>query len=287
MSRNPLFRLLTITLLLSPQCYGNSLESALSLFNSGQYDLALTQFEVLKNEEDPDTIFYLARSYFRLGQLTKAKKLFEENVEDFPLHARSHFLLGSVKLNLVSEVNVFRKWGLAKSALASWQRSLELDPNNIEAIYGVASFYLNAPALVGGDKEKADIEISKLFKLEKAYGNLLKASIKQKTGEGAEAERLIISAVNSISDRAFPTLILADFYRKEQRFEDALMQIEKYRNRKRKWNDPGIGQTALLAGKIYTEFGKTELAHLEFDTVIHSKAPKNILKLAKAEIKNL
>ncbi|MFT5210241.1 MAG: tetratricopeptide (TPR) repeat protein [Flavobacterium sp.] len=295
MNQGFLFLVLT---LMSISVNGTTLEDALNHFNAAQYERALSEFEALaKKNDDPHINYYLARSYFHEGRLELARKVFAENVTKYPTHANSHFLLGSVTLTLVSDANIFRKFGLAKQALASWHQAAELDGNNIEFLYGLASFYLNAPSIAGGDPEKAQKYIDKISNLSEPYAKLIMASkIRKKEEKGSarkenpekeSPEQLIKGAIQEIPERAFPILILADYYYKEKRFEEALTETNNYRKRRRTWNDPGIAQTAILAGRIYRELGNPSQAKIEFNRALNSKTHHNFKKLAKKELKTL
>lgn len=265
---------------------GATLNEALDHFNSAQYERALSELASLAKKDDPNINYYLARSYFHAGQLKRAKKLFTENITKYPTHANSHFLLGSVTLTMVSDANIFRKFGLAKQALASWHKAAELDGDNIEALYGLASFYLNAPSIAGGDPEKAQRYTDKLLALSEPYSKLIMASKIGKSGEKQNAEPLIKAAIKEIPERAFPILILADYYYKEKRFEEALKEVKNYRARIRTWNDPSIGQTAILAGRIHQKLGNSAHAKIEFNKALNSKTHSGIKKLAKKELNN-
>ncbi|MFT7685692.1 MAG: tetratricopeptide (TPR) repeat protein [Candidatus Azotimanducaceae bacterium] len=279
--------LLTSTFICQSSANETTLDQALDHFDAGHYELALRGFESIRDKNNPDITYYLARSYFHEGRLEPAMALFRENVGRFPNHAKSHFLLGSVSLTMVAGASIFKKFGLAKSALTSWHRAVDLENDNVEAIYGLASFYLNAPSIAGGDNEKAQIQIDRLSSLSMPYTKLIIAAKKSKAGEKETAEQLIIGAIKEIPDRAFPVLILADYYFKEGRFKDALDQTENYQSRKKTWNDPGIAQTALLTGRIHKGLGNIDKAKVEFNKAINALTHEHIKKLAIKELKTI
>ena len=135
--------LLFILLILSRVTLATSpLDVALSNFQNGQYDAALEDFRILHSEspEDPDLTFYLARSLYRKLELKTAQTLLTKSLKEYPDHVESHYLLGSVQLSLVPEVNIYRKASRAKKSVNSWERAVELDPSHAEALYVVARF---------------------------------------------------------------------------------------------------------------------------------------------------
>ena len=262
--------LLFILLILSRVTLATSpLDVALSNFQNGQYDPALEDFRILHSEspEDPDLTFYLARSLYRKLELKTAQTLLTKSLKAYPDHVESHYLLGSVQLSLVPEVNIFRKAGLAKKSVNSWEQAVELDPSHAEALYGVASFYSSAPAIVGGDKNLGEEKIMDLQRLSAPWADLTRASIAAREEQFEESEELFKKAISGIPQRAFPVLMLANLYLIQENHEAALQTLEQYQKRDKTWNDPGEEQTALVAGKIYRGLNRTEEAIQSFERV--------------------
>lgn len=265
------------------------IEAALSDFNDGQYDAALQHFRQLHeaSPDDPDLTFYLARSLYRKLELETAESLLLKSIERHPQHVESHYLLGSVQLSRVAEVNLFRKAGLAKSALKSWEQAVELDPDHAEALYGVASFYLSAPGIAGGDQKLGKQKLAELERLSPPWADLTRASVALRDEAFDEAEQLFKTAIQGIPGRAFPTLMLANLYLKQEKYENALTTLEDYQNRDRTWNDPGPEQTALLAGKIYQGLNRPEAAIASFVVVKNGVANQNMKEQAEEALDEL
>jgi len=271
--------LLFILLILSRVTLATSpLDVALSNFQNGKYDAALEDFRTLHSEspEDPDLTFYLARSLYRKLELKTAQTLLTKSLKAYPDHVESHYLLGSVQLSLVPEVNIFRKAGLAKKSVNSWEQAVELDPSHAEALYGVASFYSSAPAIVGGDKNLGEEKIMDLQRLSAPWADLTRASIAAREEQFEESEELFKKAISGIPQRAFPVLMLANLYLTQENHEAALQTLEQYQKRDKTWNDPGEEQTALVAGKIYRGLNRTEEAIQSFERVKTGVATRNM-----------
>lgn len=265
------------------------LDNALALFAKGDYATALDHFESLQanHPDDPDINFYYGRSLYLNRDLERAKDVLEQNIEKHPDHAESHYVLGSVLLTLVSEVNVFRKPGLAKRAVSAWERTVELNPNHHEALYGVVTFYLSAPGIAGGDVQKGKVQLKALESLNEPWADLTEASLYARKEEIEKAEKYFNDAIRGIPDRAFPTLMLANLYATAERFEQALATLEEYKNRTKTWNDPGAAQTALVAARIYEGLEQTEKAKQAYQTVISSVATNPEKERAKDALEKL
>lgn len=53
------------------------------------------------------------------------------------------------------KANVFKQASLAGKVKTAFEKSVELDANNLDARFGVIDFYLQAPGIMGGSVEKA------------------------------------------------------------------------------------------------------------------------------------
>ena len=259
-----------------------SAKAAKALFDSArepdQYKRALQALEAAVDDDpdDPDLSFYLGRSLFHDQQLEAADKVLSANIKKYPSHAMSHYVLGSVKLTRVAEVSLFRKVGMAKAALRSWQRAYELNPEHAESLYGVVEFYFTAPGMAGGDKEQGAIELARLESLSEPWANLSKASRAAQNEDFAAAEVLFKKAIEGIPYRAFPQLMLANTYVQQDKLMEALAALNTYRERERTWNDPGAAQIELMAARIYRGLGQQAEAKRAINLVFSSNPPPAI-----------
>jgi tetratricopeptide (TPR) repeat protein len=83
---------------------------------------------------------------------------------------------------------VFKQATLAPKIRGAFERAVELDPKNAAARYGLGSFYLQAPAFMGGDLQKAAAQTRSLLDAGAPLGELLQARIYEKQGEPVLAE---------------------------------------------------------------------------------------------------
>ncbi|MFK8067716.1 MAG: hypothetical protein AB8D52_05680 [Gammaproteobacteria bacterium] len=93
-----------------------------------------------------------------------AISLLEQAVKADPTKADHHRWLARAYGLQVEHAPWYSQMGLAKKARASFEKAVEVEPENIDALLDLRSFYDQAPAIVGGSKEKAEV-ISKKLKL--------------------------------------------------------------------------------------------------------------------------
>lgn len=104
------------------------------------------------------------------GEGKKAVKLAEEITVEYPESSEGFFLLADAYGVRIDEVNKLRKIGFAKKMLKAYQRSYELDPRNASAVVGLYEYYRQAPAIVGGDKMKAQELLPVVMEVDPAHG---------------------------------------------------------------------------------------------------------------------
>ena len=204
-------------------------------------------FLILKNQLEKQAVasslntqqqYQLAVSYWRLGAFDDARSSLKKLLKQKPDHIEAHYLSGLVFLSLVGEVNIFRKLGMAKRSLESWNTVLTLNEQHVNALYAVFSFYLNAPGIAGGDLELAEKLLADLKTINYPYYQMASGLLLAKQGNSEAAEKLLVEASTTIAHRATPLFQLAQFYLQQEQFIKASATLEKYLHQPRYWSDP-------------------------------------------------
>ncbi len=109
---------------------------------------------------------------------------------------------------------------LAGKVHTEFERAVELSPDNWEARTDLAEFYLEAPAIVGGGKDKARAQATLLVPLNPAMSHWVLARIAQKNKDNAAAEQQYRAAIEASHGGARAWVNLAGFYRRTNRLDD-------------------------------------------------------------------
>lgn len=137
---------------------------------------------------DPHTLIYLSVVDWAFNRLDAAIASAERAVATAPNYAETHaHLADAVGSKLVaSTAGMMERMSLAHRFRKEIDRTLELDPNNVDALQDLAQFYWHAPGIVGGDKQKARQTADRLFQLSPFRGASARADF---AGDEADPSR--------------------------------------------------------------------------------------------------
>jgi tetratricopeptide (TPR) repeat protein len=171
--------------------------------------------------------FNAGREALAKGQLDQAVTLFEKAVAANPKQSNYHFWLGNaygsqaVKANMVSQVS------LAKKTLAEFEKAVQLDPNNIEARFGLIDYYMRAPSFMGGGQDKALAQAAEVKKRESLAGHRAYARIYMRQEKKDAANKELVEAVREQPTSAKAHFFLGNFLLNEKQYPAAIHEYEQ------------------------------------------------------------
>ncbi len=90
-----------------------------------------------------------------LRQSEQAEQLAEKALQQYPQDAELLRLAALNQFNLAQDSSIFSAGSYAKAGLALLKQAMAANPADLETQQSLISFYLQAPAIAGGDKEEA------------------------------------------------------------------------------------------------------------------------------------
>ena len=205
------------------------LEKGLLLLDEGKIEEAKAAFELLL-EEDPqnaETHFQMGKTYFFLQDYDKASDFIKHAVELEEDSSTYHQWLGrtlGMKAQRGSKLKmIFR----AKKAKKEFEKAVELDPQNLEARFDLLQYYLQAPGVAGGNKEKALEQAQDILGLDSAKGRLAFGFIYEHSENYGEAEQRYVEATRMDSLNTELHYILGFFYQRREQYDQAIQVFEK------------------------------------------------------------
>lgn len=135
-------------------------EFGIRLFNDRQWTTAQQFFESYTSEHPTDAVgtFYLGRTLFEQQQYESAVEWFEKAAVLDSANSQYHLWLGRAYGYSAQRASILWQFPLARRVKIHFEKSVELDPDNIDARADLAEYYLKAPRILGGGKEKAEAQ---------------------------------------------------------------------------------------------------------------------------------
>jgi tetratricopeptide (TPR) repeat protein len=206
-------------------------QSAKDLLASGRVDevIPVLQREINQFPNDAELHNLLCRAYFMTEDWDRGIAECERARNLAPQKSLYHLWLGRIYGEKADRVGFLSAAGMVKKVRSSFERAVELDPNSWEARTDLAEFYLEAPGIVGGGKDKAREQAKALLPLHPGMAHWVLARIAEKEKNIAEAEREYRAGIAATHGGSRAWLDFAIFLRHTNRFEEmeqALQQVE-------------------------------------------------------------
>ena len=173
---------LLICLIISSTAYSlSNANPAIDAFESENYKLAKALFE--KDKGSAVSKLYLGRLEIKNGNLDEAEELIKDALDMKPNDSNYHYWFASISGIQARNASIFSAPGYASDSKQHFIKAVELDPNNIQALSGLISYYTHAPSIVGGSIEKARELSVKLTELDKKEGLAAQINIHRQEDE--------------------------------------------------------------------------------------------------------
>ena len=201
-----------------------SAQTAQELLASGRVDEVIQTLErQIHTAPNAEAYNLLCRAHLELGTWDAGISACEKAVRLDPNNGLYHLWLGRVYGEKADRAGFLKAAGLAGKVRTEFERAVELSPNSWEARTDLAEFYLEAPGVVGGGKDKALAQAELLVPLNAAMAHWVKGRVAEKNKDNAAAEKHFRAAIEASNGGARAWLNLAGFYRHLNQF-DAMEQ---------------------------------------------------------------
>jgi tetratricopeptide (TPR) repeat protein len=192
------------------------------LLASGHVDQAIRTLEQQVASSAPDAESYnlLCRSYYVIDEWDRGIPDCERAIALDPQKSLYHLWMGRIDGEKADRAGFVSAAGLAKKVRTEFERAVELEPRNSEARADLAEFYLEAPGIVGGGKDKARAQAQALAAFNPPLADYVTGRIADKEKDKATAERAYRAAIETSHGTAQAWLHLAQFLARAKRFDE-------------------------------------------------------------------
>jgi tetratricopeptide (TPR) repeat protein len=155
------------------------------------------------------------------GDLDRSIELAEAWAGREPQNSQAFLWLGRVYGRQALEASMFTKLSWAGKCREAWENAVKLDGSNIDAHFDLLSYYLQAPGIAGGGRDKAEAALTAIDALHASYGELARGQIAASDKDLATAQRHFEAAVAADTSSIRARTALANLHLREQRNSDA------------------------------------------------------------------
>lgn len=184
----------------------------------------LTSF-LAENPGDAEAHNLLCRVYYQEERWNNAVHECEIAVHLGQQDSGYHLWLGRAYGEKASSINSIKAYGLAKKVREEFERAVQLDSRNVDALSDLGEFYTAAPGIVGGGKKKAQDVAQRLEQYEPAQAYQLRGHLAEKDKNYALAETEFKGAVEASKEPASAWMTLAAFYARRRQSDQMLQAL--------------------------------------------------------------
>jgi tetratricopeptide (TPR) repeat protein len=213
------------------------------LLAEGRADDAILLLQSIVNSSPRDSESYnlLCRTYFMLGDWDPGIAACEKAVSLNPDNGEYHSWLGRIYGEKADHSSFITAAHLAGKVRNEFETAVRLNPKCVDARDDLADFYLEAPGIVGGGKDKAEAQAQEIAKVNPAEADRVRAKIAEQKKDYAGAENEYRVAIQASGGQAGAWLNLARFYGHRGRLDEMDDAI-------RRATDPKMNRPDLLTG---------------------------------------
>jgi len=213
-----LIGLLSLLSIVSP---GSAAETPQQLLAAGRVDQAVDVLQrQIQTSPTAEAYNLLCRAHFELDAWDAGIPSCEKAVALAPTNGLYHLWLGRIYGEKADRSGFLSAAGLAKKVRTELERAVEFSPDSWEARTDLAEFYLEAPGIVGGGKDKARAQAALLTPLNPGMAHWVLARLAEKAKDAATAEQEYRAAIDASHGGALAWLNLAGFYHHRDRFDE-------------------------------------------------------------------
>jgi tetratricopeptide (TPR) repeat protein len=206
---------------------------------------------VREDARDARAASYLGRVLLADGEADRSVEWLEKSVALEESNAEYHLWLGRAYGARAIRASVLKQPALARKVKKEFERASQLDPDNLEARFGLIEYYLRAPAIMGGSRKKADEQAQEIRRRNALQGYRAFGRIAEHEKDFDKALSEYARAADEFAGQAEPSYWIGALHARKKEYAKAFAVYEKLLER-----DPRqlaaryeIGSVAALSGQ--------------------------------------
>lgn len=201
--------------------------------NQARQAYELTDFDgslkILKTlpQKDGEALALMGRNYYMMGEYKRATDVLEKAAALEPYNSDFILWLGRAYGRRAETSNPISAMGHASKARQYFEKSVQLNPRNIEALNDLLEYYLDAPGIMGGGLDKAQATVNHISQVDRAEGNWAQSRLDERRKQYDSAEEHLRRAVALAPHQVGRFIDLARFLNKRGRYQEADQNFER------------------------------------------------------------
>ncbi len=198
----------------TPRDEDSDLSTAIRLYERADFLAARERLSsgVLNYPEDRMLRFWLGKTYFRLRKWDESLRELEKAVRLEPGNSNFHLWLGRALGRKAQHMPALTAFTTARRVGREFEAAVRFAPDNMEARMDLMEFYLEAPGIVGGGKEKAQEQVKSIAAVDRRLGYLAQARFYSNEKKWDLALKELLQAADQFSNNAEAHADLAGYY---------------------------------------------------------------------------
>lgn len=199
---------------------GPDYERARKLYDHTDFEQSLHVLEAIP-AKDAQVYALIGRNQYMQGDYKRATESLDRAITAEPGNAEYALWLGRSYGRRAETSSPFTAPGHASKARQYFEKSVQLDPTNLEALSDLFEYYIEAPGFLGGGMDKAQAIAAQIAKLNPAEGDLTQAKIAERRKQFSAAEDHLRRAADAAPQKIGRLIELARFLTKQGRIQEA------------------------------------------------------------------
>ena len=203
-----------------------SLDQARQLYQLTDYAASLKILEAIQPKDGP--VFELiGRNHYMQGEYKKATEILEKAAAADPANSDYELWLGRAFGRRAETASPFTAPPNANKARQHFEKAVQLNPRNMEALSDLLEYYLEAPGFMGGGLDKAAGVADRMASIDPVEGHCAQARLAEKKKEFGSAEQHLQRAAELAPHQASRLIDLARFLARQGRYRESDRSFSK------------------------------------------------------------
>jgi len=196
------------------------LDQARKLYQLTDYASSLKILQAIQPKDGP-VYALIGRNDYMQGEYKKATEVLEKAVAAEPNNSEYELWLGRAFGRRAETASPFTAPSHANKAREHFEKAVQLNPRNIDALSDLFEYYLEAPGFLGGGLDKAVGVAGRMASIDPVEGQWGQARLAEKKKEFGSAEEHWKRAAELAPHQASRMIDLARFLAKQGRYPES------------------------------------------------------------------